>query len=132
VHQGLDPVAGPTGKPAARKACLVTPYKGAEEVPAPKEGKHILIEGKPKQCIKCLGNESKSYRERTFEFCNLNKMWDHVENEHLGFFAPDDDVACPHHYCKAKGFTSPSVVAFKRHCADYRKISLRPAKSCLR
>ncbi len=30
--------------------------------------------GKPKQCICCLGNESKSYAERTLEYSTLNKM----------------------------------------------------------
>jgi Protein of unknown function (DUF3435) len=101
-------------------------YERAADVPTPNVGKRIPIKGKPKQCIYCLGNESKSYAERTFEYSKRNKMWDHVEKEYLQYFASNDYVACPHHECKAEGFVLPSVMAFKRHCVDYHKISLRP------
>jgi Protein of unknown function (DUF3435) len=112
--------------PRRGRRALRQKHKGSDDVPIPKAGKHIPVEGKPKQCINCIGNESKSYAERTFEYSKLNKMWDHVEKEFLQYFAPSNDVPCPHHDCKAKGFILPSIMAFKRHCVDYHKISLRP------
>lgn len=100
-------------------------YKGPDDVSVTKASKHIPVEGKPKQCIYCLGNESKSYAERTFEYSKLNKMWNHVEKEFLQYFAPDDSVPCPHHACRAKGLVSWGVMAFKAHCAHEHKIFLR-------
>ena len=112
--------------PRRGRRALRENYERAADVPAPNEGKRIPIEGKPKQCIHCLGNESKSYAERTFEYSRRNKMWDHVEKEYLQYFASNDDVPCPHHVCKADRFVLPGVMAFKRHCVDHHKISLRP------
>lgn len=93
---------------------------------AESEAELIPAELKPTQCISSIGNTSKSYRERTFKYSTRNKMMDHVEKEFLQYFAPDDNVPCPHHDCMTEGFISPSVMAFKRHCVDYHKIFLRP------
>ena len=109
-----------------QRRALRLEYKGPDDVSAPKASKHIPLEGKPKQCICCLGNKFKSYAERTFEYSKLNKMWNHLEKEFLQYFAPDDPVPCPHHVCRAKGFVSRRVMAFKAHCARDHKIFFRP------
>jgi Protein of unknown function (DUF3435) len=85
----------------------------------------IPVELKPTQCISCIGNTSKSYRERTFEYSTRNKMMSHVESEFIQHFAPDDLVPCPHHVCKVKGLVLRDVTAFKAHCGRYHKSFLR-------
>jgi hypothetical protein len=96
------------------------------DVTEPKHDKPIPTEGKPTQCIYSLRDESKTYEERTFEYSTRHKMMNHMEEEFLEYFAPDQVVPCPHYSCKAKGFVSPCIMAFKRHCPDCHKIFLRP------
>ncbi len=79
---------------------------------------------KPTQCIFCLGNESKSYPGRMFEYAKANKMMNEVE-KHLKKYAPKDEVPCPHRQCKAAGLVLPSVMGFKNHTATVHKIFLR-------
>lgn len=79
---------------------------------------------KPTQCIFCLGNESKPYHERIFEYAKPNKMMNEVE-KHLRKHSPQDPVPCPHPQCKAAGLVLPSVMGFKNHAARVHKIFLR-------
>ncbi len=83
------------------------------------------VECKPKQCIFCLGDERKTYKERVFEYCRPNKMMNEV-GKHLKNFAADDQVPCPHPRCKEAKLILPSVMAFKNHTAKVHKIALRP------
>ena len=79
---------------------------------------------KPTQCIFCLGNESKPYQERLYEYAKPNKMMNEVE-KHLIKYAPEDQILCPHLQCKAAGLVLPSVMGFKNHMATVHKIFLR-------
>lgn len=79
---------------------------------------------KPTQCIFCLGNESKSYPGRMFEYAKPHKMMNEVE-KHLQSFLPADEVPCPHPQCKAAGLVLSSVMHFKNHAATVHKINLR-------
>jgi hypothetical protein len=58
--------------------------------------------------------------------CSDDQLWDHVEREYLGCFDAADEVPCPGVPCKSENFVLPSMMAFKRHCEDFHKISLRP------
>ena len=79
---------------------------------------------KPTQCIFCLGNESKPYQERLYEYAKPNKMMNEVE-KHLTKYAPEDQILCPHPQCRAAGLVLPSVMSFKNHTATVHKIFLR-------
>jgi len=82
------------------------------------------MECKPKQCIFCLGDGSKPYEERIFEYCRASKMMDAVE-KHLKEFEPDDQVPCPHPRCEAAKLVLSNVTTFKNHTANVHKIVLR-------
>ncbi|KAI9747625.1 MAG: hypothetical protein M4579_007427, partial [Chaenotheca gracillima] len=60
---------------------------------------------KPTQCIICIGDKSKSFENRTFAYCNINKMREHVERSHLRYLLPKKEVTCYHPLCQ-----SPKVV----------------------
>ena len=79
----------------------------------------------PTQCPICIGNEAKSYQERTKPLCNVNKMRNHVEH-HLQVLAPGQAIPCG--VCKARRLTKvlPNKQSFKNHVAMVHKIVLRP------
>jgi hypothetical protein len=79
------------------------------------------MECKSKQCIFCLGDERKLYKDRTLEYSRANKMMNEVEK----MFAPDDKVPCPHPKCKAVKLVMSSIMTFKSHTAKVHKILLR-------
>jgi hypothetical protein len=80
---------------------------------------------RPTQCPFCLGEERKSYEDRTFEYCRPNKMMEHVQKAHLRKYASNDEINCEHPTCKANSLTLPSVMAFKSHTAKVHQITLR-------
>jgi len=80
---------------------------------------------RPTQCSFCLGEKRKSYENRTFEYCRLNKMMKHVQKAHLRKYASNDEINCEHSTCKANSLTLPSVMAFKRHIVKVHQINLR-------
>jgi len=47
---------------------------------------------RPTQCPFCLGEERKSYEDRTFEYCRPNKMMEHVHKAHLRKYASNDEI----------------------------------------
>ena len=79
---------------------------------------------KPTQCIFCLGNESKPYHERIFEYAKPNKMMNEVE-KHLRKYSSQDLVPCPHPQCKATKLVLPGLMVFNNHTARVHKIFLR-------
>ena len=78
---------------------------------------------KPTQCIFCLGNESKPYHKRVFEYAKPNKMMNEVE-KHLSKYSPQDPVPCPHPQCKVAGLVLPSIIGFKNYAVRVHKIFL--------
>ena len=88
-----------------------------------RKGRFPLI-CKPTQCIFCLGNASKPYEERLYEYAKPNKMMNEVER-HLKRFASDDPISCPHPRCMVSETVLPHVMAFKNHTAMVHKIMLR-------
>lgn len=49
-----------------------------------------------KQCIFCFSDTRISYESRTFSLCHPRKPREHVEQQHLRFFNPNDPIPCPH------------------------------------
>ena len=80
---------------------------------------------KSRQCLFCLGNNSKSIIGRLFEFARASKMMDHVENCHLKLIQASDPVVCPHPKCRETGEVLQSVKIFKNHAAKVHGIALR-------
>jgi hypothetical protein len=67
------------------RRCLprVTPPKETltkQESPAPEPFPLVCMKT---QCPFCISDEAKTYEKRTFTFCRLSKMMDHVERVHL-------------------------------------------------
>ena len=79
----------------------------------------------PKQCFFCLCDESRSYERRVREYARPAKMMDHVENDHLGAFAPDDEIACPHPSCATNGVILCGVGTLKNHFQRRHGVVLR-------
>ncbi|KAG9244780.1 hypothetical protein BJ878DRAFT_479840 [Calycina marina] len=103
---------------------LPTNFK--ENPPKVKPTEHIfpLVCSKT-QCPFCIGDESKSYEERTGSFCRPAKMMDHVERRHLKGRDPEASTACHHPTCKAQGLVLKHVEHFKNHVQSVHGIMLR-------
>ena len=79
---------------------------------------------RPTQCPICIGDERKSYSDRTREFSRPSKMMDHVAT-HLEMYLPGASIPCHHPICMADGVVLESIAAFKNHTARVHKINLR-------
>ena len=79
----------------------------------------------PRQCIICIGDETKSYESRTYVYSTVNKMWDHFQSDHLQFIAPDAPIPCRHPICKSLGLILPGVKTFKNHVEMVHEIKSR-------
>ncbi|KAH6661772.1 FluG domain-containing protein [Halenospora varia] len=77
------------------------------------------------QCPFCIGDESKSYKERMGSFCRVSKMRDHVERIHLRGFVPEEAVSCRHPVCKSQGLVLKDLQDFKNHVQTVHGIGLR-------
>ena len=76
----------------------------------------------------CIGDESKSYKERMGCFCRVLKIRDHVNRTHLQGVIPGEPFSCRHPVCKSQ---TPKLVlkdlqAFKNHIQIIHGVSLRP------
>ena len=113
-------------KESARRGWLAFRPKPNNVQDAPKANKEpYSLVCRPTQCIFCIGDESKSYESRAFAFCNVNRMRDHVEREHLRPDASFQSVFCRHPICKSVSFELPHVQAFKNHVQRVHGIALR-------
>lgn len=104
---------------------LMNPPEGLAEDSEEDTTDYFPLICRPTQCPFCLGEERKSYEDRTFEYCRPNKMMEHVQEAHLRKYASNDEINCEHPTCKANSLTLPSVMAFKRHTAKVHQINLR-------
>ncbi|KFZ19146.1 hypothetical protein V501_00795 [Pseudogymnoascus sp. VKM F-4519 (FW-2642)] len=78
-----------------------------------------------KQCIFCIGDESKSYEQRMGEFCRPATMMNHIENIHLKGRDPKAKIECYHPTCKSQGLVLEHLQHFKSHVQFVHKITLR-------
>jgi hypothetical protein len=103
----------------------------AKKPPAPKVEKIVIIKDqyplvcKPTQCPFCLGNERKTYPDRTRTFSSPGNMMTHVEKSHLRFVQADQEIACPHPKCALEKITLNHVSHLKNHIFTIHKIALR-------
>ena len=79
---------------------------------------------RPTQCPICIGDERKSYSDRTREFSRPGKMMDHVAT-HLYKYSPNTSIPCHHPKCMADGVVLKNLAAFKNHTARVHGITLR-------
>jgi Protein of unknown function (DUF3435) len=77
------------------------------------------------QCPICIGDESKSYKERMGSFCRVSKMRDHVERIHLKGVDPEKTFSCYHPVCKSQGLVLEHLQHFKNHVQKVHEVSLR-------
>jgi hypothetical protein len=77
------------------------------------------------QCPFCIGDELKTYKERTSSFCRPSKMMDHVERAHLRHIPADQKISCRHPVCKSNNLILTNLMHFKNHVATVHGISLR-------
>jgi hypothetical protein len=83
------------------------------------------LECREKQCIFCIGDESKSYEQRMGEFCRLATMMNHVENIHLKGRDPKAKIECCHLTCKSQGLVLEKLEYFKSHVELVHKVRIR-------
>ena len=95
-----------------------------EDVPEAKQDIFPMV-CQPRQCIFCIGDESKSDESRLFSFCTVNKMRDHVESIHLQHLPSTEVVPCEHPFCKPVGLVLSDKQVFKNHVQRVHGISLR-------
>jgi hypothetical protein len=98
------------------------------EFPEMKIKESFPEECKPIQYLYCIGNVSKSYKERIKPLNRINKLWNHIDKIHnfeVAVFI-NDDKFCP--ICKIRRiiFTLSSIRHFKHHIQKVHKIKLRP------
>ena len=79
---------------------------------------------KSTHCIFCLGNESKSYTGRSFEYARPSKTMDHVE-KHLQGYGSSNSIPCPHSKCRAEVLVLSDIKVFKNHVATVHGVVLR-------
>jgi hypothetical protein len=77
------------------------------------------------QCLFCIGDESKSYKQRIGSFCRPAKMMDHVERIHLRGKDPEARIECCYPTCKSQGLILKYLQYFKNHVLSVYGISLR-------
>ncbi|KAF2729867.1 hypothetical protein EJ04DRAFT_527418 [Polyplosphaeria fusca] len=63
--------------------------------------------------------------QRMFCWSRPAKMMDHLEDHHLGYFAQDATISCPHPTCRRKGAMLDGVSHFKNHALCVHNIKLR-------
>ena len=95
-----------------------------EDIPVAKKDIFPMV-CKPRQCIFCIGDESKSDESRLFSFCTVNKMRDHVVSIHLQHRPSTEAIPCEHPFCKPVGLVLSDTQAFKSHVHRVHGISLR-------
>ncbi len=66
------------------------------------------------QCLFCLGDTGLSFESRSFCFSRPRKAREHVEQQHLRFFASNDQIPCPHPQCQE---VLHGIMHFKNHAA---------------
>lgn len=77
------------------------------------------------QCSICIGDERKSYEERTFGFSKFNKLWNHVNRAHLQIRSADAPDPCHHPVCLAQGVILETLMAVKNYTEQVHHIRLR-------
>ena len=83
------------------------------------------LECQPSQCLFCLGNRRKSYRERVFAYKRVNHMLNHIEKHKRYPRDEIDSTPCPHPLCRGSGVSLRGAEAFKAHVKKVHRISLR-------
>lgn len=73
----------------------------------------------------CIGDESKSYKERIASFCRPAKMIDHVERIHLKGKDPEARIECYHLMCKCQGLVLEHLQHSKHHVQTVHGVTLR-------
>lgn len=80
---------------------------------------------RPTQCPICIGDKSKSYEERTFEWSKRNKMWNHFARDHLNTRPFNAPIRCHHPICMANDLILETLQTFKNHTQHIHGIILR-------
>ena len=89
----------------------------------PEAKKHIFpMVCNPRQCIFCMGDETKSDDSRLFCFCTVNKMRDHVESIHLKHRPSIEAIPCEHPFCKPVGLVLSNTQVFKNHVQRHERV----------
>ena len=84
------------------------------------------------QCPRCIGDESQSYKERTFSYCRTAVMNDHFDREHLKMMEElehDNLIFCDHPKCKEEGVKLKHLDHFRNHVQTIHGIALRPRRT---
>ncbi|RYO87789.1 hypothetical protein DL766_004613 [Monosporascus sp. MC13-8B] len=88
-----------------------------EESPGP-DPFPLLMDGK--QCPRCIGDETLSYKERTFKYCRPAVMYDHFDRKHGPNLKP-----CDHPKCRECAVEFKHLNHFKNHVERVHGVRLR-------
>ncbi|RYO96655.1 hypothetical protein DL764_007436 [Monosporascus ibericus] len=83
------------------------------------------------QCPGCVGDESLSFPERTFEYCRVAVMNDHFDRQHLKQMEKRERsnlIFCDHPKCKEDGVKLNNLDHFRNHVKTVHGIALRPKR----
>ena len=100
-----------------------------EEPPLAKQ--HSLLEDpfplicQKTQCIICIGDNRKTYKDRMRTYSTAHKMMNHVDS-HLKDILACERFSCCHPICQSEGLVLDDLQCFKNHVAIKHHINLRP------
>jgi hypothetical protein len=77
------------------------------------------------QCPRCIGDESLSYEERTFQYCRPAVMYDHFDRAHAKHMSAVKQIVCNHPKCKGGTLKFEHLNHFKNHVDTIHGVKLR-------
>jgi hypothetical protein len=76
-------------------------------------------------CPRCIGDESLSYEERTFNYCRPTVMYDHFDRVHAKQLSAEKQIVCNHPKCKGRALKLRHLSHFKNHVETVHGVKLR-------
>jgi hypothetical protein len=77
------------------------------------------------QCPRCIGDESLSYEERTFQYCRPAVMYDHFDRTHARHMGDAKQIVCNHPKCQGGALKFKHLNHFKNHVETIHGVKLR-------
>ena len=80
---------------------------------------------RPMQCPIYIGDERKSYQDRTFEFSKRDKSWNHADGAHLEAHLAYAPIPCHHLIILAQNVVLKTLTSFKTQTEQVHQIKLK-------